>query len=190
MDNDCLYDEQDILLRVANGHEQAFSILVKQFSAVVYTHALTYLKNAAIAEEVTQDVFMSIWRRREELPDVSNFKGYLHVVTRNRVISEFRKKIQPNKEWADDNIELQEPNPADSLETRQLSEILMKAINKLPPRRQQVFKMSRLEGKSYEEIAADLGISRSSVNQHIVEALVFLRTYLRNYAPLLLFLII
>ena len=97
MEHDCAYNEQDILCQVANGDEKAFSILIKQYSAVVYTHALMYLKNAVLSEEVTQDVFMSVWRKREELPVVNNFKGYLHVISRNRIISEFRKKMESER---------------------------------------------------------------------------------------------
>lgn len=187
MDNDCLYTEPGLLRQVAGGCEQAFSLLVKEYSAIVYTHALTYLKNTSLAEEVAQDVFMKVWRNRAMLPSIQNFKGYIFVIVKNSVISEFRKKTIAANECSDD-IALKDPDPADSLEARQLSELLTKAMNKLPPRRQQVFKMSRLEGKTYEEIAHELGISKSSVNQHIVEALLFLRTYLRNEAAFLLLL--
>ena len=176
-----------MLRQVADGCEQAFSQLVKEYSAIVYTHALTYLKNAALAEEVAQDVFMKVWRNRGALPSIHNFKAYLFVIVKNTVISEFRKKTITANECSDD-IALKDPDPADSLEARQLSELLAKAMNKLPPRRQQVFKMSRIEGKTYEEIAHELGISKSSVNQHIVEALLFLRTYLRNEAAFILLL--
>ena len=187
MDNDCLYTGPGLLRQVADGCEQAFSQLVKEYSAIVYTHALTYLKNAALAEEVAQDVFMKVWRNRGALPSIHNFKAYLFVIVKNTVISEFRKKTITANECSDD-IALKDPDPADSLEARQLSELLAKAMNKLPPRRQQVFKMSRIEGKTYEEIAHELGISKSSVNQHIVEALLFLRTYLRNEAAFILLL--
>ncbi len=188
MDNDCLYNEEDILYQIANGDEQAFSVLVKKYSSVLYAHALMYLKNATVAEELVQDVFLSLWQHRHDLPGLHNFRGYIFVMVRNRVISEFRRKILLPIDLGDDDIELADANPAGSLETKELSEILQHAITMLPPRRQQVFKMSRLEGKSYEQIAAELEISKSSVNQHIVEALLFLRTYLRNQLPLLLLL--
>jgi RNA polymerase sigma-70 factor (ECF subfamily) len=173
------------LFLVSKGDEHAFSKIVKYYSAIIYTHALTYIKNAVQAEEITQDIFLSLWQRREELNHISNFQGYLYAMVRNRTISEFRKKILELNSKPVDELESLSPGPADSVEIRELLEILMRGIQKLPTRRKQVFTMSRFDGMSYDEIAKNLGISKSSVNQHIVEALVFLRTYLRNQMAVL-----
>jgi RNA polymerase sigma-70 factor (ECF subfamily) len=183
--NDCLHNEKEILFLVSKGDEHAFSKIVKYYSAIIYTHALTYIKNAVQAEEITQDIFLSLWQRREELNHISNFQGYLYAMVRNRTISEFRKKILELNSKPVDELESLSPGPADSVEMRELLEILMRGIQKLPTRRKQVFTMSRFDGMSYNEIAKNLGISKSSVNQHIVEALVFLRTYLRNQMAVL-----
>lgn len=180
MGNDCVYNEQDTLVRVAQGDQRAFVLLVEQHTPAVYSHVLTYIKNASRAEEITQDIFMKLWKHREELPAVTNFKGYLYVVTRNSTMSAFRERIFRWDHADKDELEAAGLDPAGALELRQLSETLAKGIELLPPRRKQVFIMSRSEGLSYEEIALQLGISKSAVNQHIVEALVFLRTYLRN----------
>ena len=180
MRNDCFHNEREILFLVSKGDEHAFSEIVQKYSAIIYTHALTYIKNALQAEEITQDIFLSLWQRREELPMINNFKAYLYAMVRNRTISEFRKKLLALDEQPADELESLSPGPVDSVEMRQLLGILMQGIQKLPARRKQVFTMSRFEGMSYDEIARKLGISKSSVNQHIVEALVYLRTYLRN----------
>lgn len=179
MKNDCAYNEQDILARVAKSDQRAFELLVEHHTAVIYSHVLTYIKNAPRAEEITQDIFMKIWKHREELPSVVNFRGYLHVITRNTTISALREKIRTGVE-SKDELDTGSLNPAGSLELRELAETLQQGIALLPPRRKQVFMLSRIEGLSYEEIAGRLGISKSAVNQHIVEALLFLRTYLRD----------
>lgn len=179
MESDCVYNEQDILARVAAGDQRAFTQVVEQYTATIYAHVLTYIKNAFRAEEITQDIFVNVWKHRTELPGIANFSGYLYVITRNRSISAFREKIfspEPEK----DELETDGLNPAGALEFRQFSETVMRGIALLPPRRKQVFSMSRFEGMSYEEIARRLEISKSAVNQHIVEALLFLRTFLRN----------
>jgi RNA polymerase sigma-70 factor (ECF subfamily) len=175
-----LYNEQEILTRVAEEDQQAFALLVEKYTAIIYTHALTYLKNAYRAEEITQDIFLNVWKHRKELPAIANFPGYIHVMTRNRTISAFRERLLNFDETEKDELETTGLNPAGELEFRQLSETLMKAINLLPPRRKEVFTMSRFDGLSYEEIAVKLDISKSAVNKHIIEALIFLRTYLRD----------
>lgn len=180
MGNDCVYNEQDILARVAAGDQAAFTLLVQQHTATIYAHVLAYLKNAVRSEEIVQDIFMNVWKHRTELPGIANFPGYLYVMTRNRTHSAFREKLFDVREPEKEELESNALNPAGALEYRQLSETLVRGIGLLPPRRRQVFTMSRLDGMNYEQIARELGISKSAVNQHIVEALVFLRTYLRN----------
>lgn len=174
------YNENALLSQVAKGHQQAFAMLVGIYSAKIYAHVLTYIKNAPLAEEITQDIFLQIWKHREELPGISNFPGYLHVITRNRTISELRKKLDVFTATGMEDAEEDLLNPMQQLEYRQLSEVLMRGIELLPPRRKQVFRMSRFEGMSYEKIAVELGISKGTVNEHMVEALLFLRSYLRS----------
>lgn len=189
MENDCLHNEKDILVRVAGDDERAFAVLMDYYTPIVYSHVLSYIKNAFRAEEVTQDIFLQVWKHRNELPDIENFRGYIYVITRNRVISAFRQKIFTWDESEKDELETSMMNPQAAAEFREISEILQNAIDHLPPRRKEVFKMSRFEGQSYDKIALHLGISKSAVNQHIVEALVFLRTFLRNRALSLWFII-
>lgn len=185
MGKDAVYNEQEVLRRVAKGDQRSFVLLVEQHTPVIYAHVLTYIKNASRAEEITQDIFMKVWKHREELPAITNFRGYLYVMTRNSTISAFRAKMVTWEEAQKDELETSNLNPAGVMEFRQLSETLMLGVKLLPPRRKQVFTMSRFDGMSYEEIAATLGISKSAVNQHIVEALVFLRTYLKDKTGML-----
>jgi len=174
------YNENALLNRVAKGQQQAFATLVGIYSPKIYAHVLTYIKNAPLAEEITQDIFLQLWKHRTELPEITNFPGYLHIITRNRTISELRRKLDVFTEMGMEDAEEDLLNPVQQLEYRQLSEVLMRGIELLPPRRKQVFRMSRFEGMSYEKIATELGISKGTVNEHMVEALLFLRSYLRS----------
>lgn len=187
MGNDCLYNEQEILARVAGDDQRAFTLLVEQYTATIYTHVLTYIKNAFRAEEITQDIFVNVWKHRQELPSIANFPGYLYVMTRNRTISAFRERVLNLDNAEKDELESAGLNPAGALEFRQLSETLKQGIDRLPERRRQVFTMSRFDGLSYEEIAGQLAISKSAVNKHIIEALLFLRTHLRDSMGMVFF---
>lgn len=175
-----LNNEKELLCQVATGNQQAFAMLVDKYSARTYAHVLTYIKNAPLSEEITQDIFLQLWKHRTELPAIGNFQGYLHIITRNRTISELRKKLDILSDADVSDAEEDLLNPVQQLEYRQLSDILLRGIDLLPPRRKQVFRMSRFEGMSYEMIAAELGISKGTVNDHMVEALLFLRSYLRS----------
>ena len=180
MSNDCQHNVHDVLDRIARDDEKAFVALVEFFTPKVYGHILTYIKNSPRAEELTQDIFIKIWNNRHQLPQIENFQAYLFTMVRNITISAFRQKMISWEEAPKDELESTALTPAGELEYRQLSDLLMRGIDRLPQRRKQVFCMSRLEGKSHEEIARTLNVSKSAVNQHIVEALLFLRAYLGN----------
>jgi RNA polymerase sigma-70 factor (ECF subfamily) len=155
----------------------------------VYTQANVYLRSAALAQEITQDVFIKIWATRERLPQVNNFSAYLFIVTRNELISALRKK---GLEQTNLSETLEESGwiPDQQLQYKESYKLLLEAIEALPPGRRTVFKLSRLEGLSYDEIARQLDISRNGVKDHIVKALLFLRTYLVTHGGDTLFLLL
>ncbi|GAA0525410.1 RNA polymerase sigma-70 factor [Chitinophaga japonensis] len=175
-----LNNQKELLCRIAAGDQRAFSLLVDTYASAIYAHVLTYIKEPALSEEITQDIFLKIWHLRSSLPGIDNFPGYLHVMTRNRTISELRKALgREGTAEVTDTADLLTPSL--QLEYRQLSDILLRGIELLPPRRRQVFRMSRFEGMSYERIAGELGISKGTVNEHMVQALLFLRSYLKRH---------
>jgi RNA polymerase sigma-70 factor (ECF subfamily) len=174
------YDEQACLLQVAQGDEQAFAKIMDRYTRIIFPHLLSYLKQPQKAEELTQDIFMRIWHNREKLPSIDNFPGYVYVITRNRVNTALREKLADLAQGHLDGLQQLLTQPESSLELKDLIGVLNKAIEALPARRQEVFRLSRIENLTYEQIAERLGISRSAVRQHIVEALVFLRNYLRE----------
>jgi RNA polymerase sigma-70 factor (ECF subfamily) len=188
--DDHVYIEIEVLNRIAGNDQKAFALLIEQYSAIVYSHVLSYIKNAYRAEELTQDIFMNIWNRREELPNIRNFRGYLYTLTRNRTISALRERIMRYDDASKDELETS-INPVAQVEYRQLSDALRRGIDRMPARRREVFLMSRFDDKTYDEIANHFNISKSAVNKHIVEALVFLRTFLREEmgVPVLIFLL-
>jgi RNA polymerase sigma-70 factor (ECF subfamily) len=172
------------LAQIVEDDQEAFARLLRLFWNKVYTQALAYLKSSHIAQELTQDVFLKVWTNRSKLAEVNNFSGYLFVMTRNEIISQLRKKeseaIEPG-----DVLEEGEWIPDRQMEYKQSYATILKGIELLPPARQNVFKMSRLEGKTYDEIAMEMNISRNGVKDHVVKSLLFLRNYLRLHSDIL-----
>jgi RNA polymerase sigma-70 factor (family 1) len=174
-----------------NDDQAAFTRLLRHFWNKVYTQALVYLKSTATAQEITQDVFLKVWAKRAILPQIENFPGYLFIITRNEIVNALRKK---GRELAAPSDALEENLwiPDQQLQYKESYKLLLNGIEALPPARKNVFKMSRLDGLSYEEIGEKLGISRNSVKDHIVKSLLFLRNYLRTHTDdpfILLFLL-
>lgn len=173
------YDEKELLGRVAEGDEAAFTVLVDAYRNKVFSHALTYVKSYEVAEELVQDIFMKVWTNRHRLPEVEQFKNYLFILGRNQLVSAIRKKvtITTSPDSADIAEDLLLPDK--QYYYKETYAAIMEGIERMSPRQKEVFTLSRIEHLSYDEISGRLGISKSAVKFHIILALNFLREFLR-----------
>lgn len=170
-----------LLREVSQGSQAAFRQLVDACWRNVYGHALAYTHSDATAEELTQDIFLKIWMARGKLTTVDHFQNYLFIIARNALVNELRKKLEYVLEEDADGEEEDIWLPDRQLEYKETYSLLMKGIEELPPARRQIFKMSRLDGLTYEEIGAQLQISRNTTKEHIVKSLHFLRIYVSRH---------
>jgi len=181
------YTDQDLSQLVADGDEQAFAALVERLWRNIYLHTLTYIRNPETAEEITQDIFINLWNKREKLKEVNNFSAWLTIVARNRILSGMRKRLQALaghtqlQDMPEDMVMETLLVPDKQAELRESYQVLLKGIELLPEKRRVVFKMSRLEGLSNLEIAEKLQMHPVTVAQYMAKALVFLRTYLHSH---------
>ncbi|HWB92566.1 MAG TPA: sigma-70 family RNA polymerase sigma factor [Puia sp.] len=179
-----------LLRRTAQGDEHAFARLVDEYWNNIYTQSLVYTRSVQQAEEATQDIFMKIWNSRVSLPSLDNFENFLFIVARNVIISALRKKrglyvVEPAKDIIEGA-----PSPDQQFAYKESYDIINRGIDLMPPQRKQVFRLSRLEGMSHEEISRQLGISRNTVKEHIVKGLHFLRGYLKSHGGNTFFLLL
>jgi len=101
MDNSA-YDEKRLLQRVSEGDEAAFRELFYHYADMLGNYVMRLTRSRTNAEEIVQDVFLSIWMCREVLAEVENFKAYLFVVSRNQTLNAMRKMIRQanhQKQW-------------------------------------------------------------------------------------------
>lgn len=168
------------------GSKEAFTTLYKEYWRQVYNFGRLYLTSQDAAEEVVQDVFIKVWESRDLINEGENFKGLLFIITRNLIFNRHRKHL--NEDLYKMTVLASMENSYDieqEIEANNLSEYIDLLINELPPRRQEIFNLSRKENKSYKEIAKLLNISEKTVENQISEALKYLR---QNITLLALFL--
>ena len=170
-----------LLLEIVEGNEEALAGLIRLYWKNVYAHALSWVKSAEEAEELTQDIFLKVWTARDQISRVENFEAWLFIITRNALASAVRKKLSQPTFIQDQEREENSLRPDYLLETRQHYQVLLTGIGLLPEKRQQVFRMSRLEGRTHEEIAQALGMHKDTVAQYIVKAVTFLKSYLHEH---------
>ncbi|MHA4806994.1 RNA polymerase sigma factor [Flavitalea flava] len=178
-----------LLQRIANGDEQAFSAVLRKYWNTVFSHALAYLKSVERAEETTQDIFLKLWRSRSTLSEVKSLKNYLFIIARNHIYNEARKRID-RLFFPSDQIHAADPLPHQQTEYRETYQILLRGVELLPEKRKRVFKMSRFEGMTNEQIAESLGMHKDTVYQYLTKALGFLKVYVQENAGVPLWVII
>ena len=177
--------EKELIIRLKQGSKEAFTTLYKQYCKQVYDFSCLYLTSVSAAEEVVQEVFIKVWESREFLREDDNFKGLLFIITRNMIFNQHRKKL--NEDFYRVTVLAameQSYDIEDEIETNNLREYIDLLIEELPPRRREIFNLSRKENKSYKEIALLLNISEKTVENQIHEALKFLK---KNITLLLFF---
>lgn len=173
-------DDKILLDAIAKGSAQAFSILFDKYWNLVYTNTLTLVRSVPLAEDLTQEIFFKIWETRDKLEDIDNFKTWLYVVGRNRVVSEMRKKVASSGEDRLEELTDRYELPSLELEMKDTYRLILDGIGYLPKKQQQIFRMSRFEGLSHQQIAQQMGISRETVKWHIVTAINTLKNYLHH----------
>ncbi|MDP9077771.1 MAG: sigma-70 family RNA polymerase sigma factor [Bacteroidota bacterium] len=161
-----------LIKQLQQGDERAFTLLYDQYSKPIYRNILRLVKDQEIAQELLQDLFLRVWERRAAIKIEGSFKSYLYKVSENLVYKHFRKIAQDNRlvEKLIASSVQYETNVEDSIVSRETIELLQKAIDNLSPQRKQIYTLCKLEGKSHEEVSKELGISTSTVNNHIVKA--------------------
>jgi RNA polymerase sigma-70 factor (ECF subfamily) len=180
----CCADERELLLKISKGDEDAFNKVVEIYTPMIYATALAYIKIVEGAEDTTQEVFYKVWKNREKLTEVESLKDYLFIIARNEVLSSLRKKgpSYPLGEYLDATLKEKNLGPGDTLSLRQLQQALQKAVTMLPPQQKQAYLLSREAGLQHNEIAEKMNLSRSTVKNHIIAALNFIRQYVQDNA--------
>ncbi|WP_316816154.1 RNA polymerase sigma factor [Pedobacter nyackensis] len=181
------WNEQDILLKLKGGEEPAFGKLYVHYSEMIYARLLRLLKDTDVADEIIQDLFLKIWEKREQINTTQSFKSYLYTIAENLVYDHFRKVARDRKlqeKFRRITTELYTHTEEDLL-SKESKEIIDKAIATLSPQRKTAFILCKVEGRSYDEAAEIMGVSASTVSNHLVKANVSIREYLNKSKDLL-----
>ncbi|MBD1424244.1 RNA polymerase sigma factor [Sphingobacterium arenae] len=181
---------------VKQSDQHAFQELYNRYSSKLYGNILRMTKSNDSADDILQVVFVRIWENRLTINTDRSFKSYIYQITQNAVFDSFRKKARDRALLSVTAREREERETRESPTEQWLSEkddkaVLKKAVDQLPPRRREIYQLCKLEGYSYDQVSELLGISTSTVNDHIVKASKTLKEYLQYthyYIPALFFL--
>jgi len=176
------HTDEELLNFVQNGDKSAFEEIYNRHWHKLYNVAVRVLKSQEEAEEILQDIFLKLWIRREEIK-VLNLSNYLISSVKKKIIDSIRSKIVQQKYW----IYYKQFMPQSVEETEstvvfnELNNEIQHAIQQLPKKSQQVFRLNRLEGRSVSEIADFLKLSERAIEYHLTKSLKQLRAHLKDF---------
>lgn len=176
--------DKRLLQLIAGGNEPAFKTLFEKYRGKLYTYLKGITKSAEASEEIVMDVFLKIWVGRKTVTDIQHFDQFLFRIAHNKAIDFLRALHRDqtlfNLVW--EEIELAGTQTADgALKEKESQGILRSAIDRLSPKRRLVYELSRENALSHDQIAAYLNLSKSTVNNHLVESLRFIKHYLNGH---------
>jgi RNA polymerase sigma-70 factor (ECF subfamily) len=172
-------DWSECVRHIQQADTNAFRLLYDGFHHDLYKFAQNVVKSQALAEDIVQDTFIKVWDKRAQLAPELSIKSYLFTICRNLCLDTLQKAAtqEPLRSEIIDNYEATiEDNDLDL----QNEALLHRAIASLPAQRRLVFEKAKFENLSYDQIAAELGISKGTVSDHLVKAMRAVRDYLKK----------
>jgi len=175
-----LNDDSSLFRQIASGDERAFQQIFEQFRSRLLSYLTRITKSPEEAKELTQEIFLKLWINREDLARIDSPEHYIFVIARNKAVDYLRKAALDSRMrqrlW--ESISESRESTEAEIFADDSARLINEAIYKLSFQKQVVFKLSRMEGLTHDQIASQLNISKNTVKNHIVASLKFIKNYL------------
>lgn len=180
-----LYSDDDTFIKkiFETAPRKAFELLFSKYYSTLCNHAVRFVFSRQKGEDLVADIFVLFWNNKLYENIKGSYRAYFFSAVRNRCYTylQWELKKERTDELSDLPLPSSLPDPAEILQASDLHITIERTIKSLPTRQQQVFVMSRFEGKKNREIAAALQISLKTVEMNITKALSVFRKILEEY---------
>lgn len=191
-------NNKQLLELLEDGDEASFKVVYNQFYSRLFYFVSEYIPNKDLVENILQDTFLTLWEKKSKLQTDTNLNAYLYTVAKNNSLKKlrdqrYRQALFQSAPLSDFELELQ-AGALDKLDTSEIlfseiEQIVQKTLDTLPPQCKLVFELSRFQHRKNTEIAEALHISPKTVEGHMTKAIKAFRMSLKDYLPLISFLI-
>ncbi len=179
-----LQTDAELFCALKAGQSAALGILYDRYASLVYRLALRVLTNHQEAEDLTQEIFLTLWRSNTYNPDRGSLGSFLTTLTRSRAIDKLRSRGTNRKfiqRWRDMNVETPPPTPFEEASLSQRSHYVRAALAQLPEHQRQVLEMAYYEGLSQSEISKRLNTPLGTIKTWARQGLLKLRKHLQDF---------
>jgi RNA polymerase sigma-70 factor (ECF subfamily) len=181
MKNFKAYSDEGLIKLLQQQELGAFEEIYLRYWKKLYSAAYKRIQSRETAEEIVQDIFTSLWLNRHDI-SIEKLSAYLFTAVKYKIINHLEKEIsrriytkaQADKFTIDNSTE-------ETVLLNEFTQALEKEIEKLPPKRQKIFKMSRQEHLSIKQVASNLGISEKTAENQLGKALKVLKLNLKHF---------
>ena len=177
--------DKELFKLISLGDELAFRAYFDLHKVELFSVALKLTKSQVFAEEIIQEVFISLWVSRKHLAKVEEPTSYIYRILLNKIAGCLKKEANQERII---KAAMQLFTPSCNNATEQMVDAgesmrwIEKALEQLPPQQKVIYRLSRQQGLSNDEIASQLHISTHTVRSHLAKAIAFIRDYLKDIA--------
>lgn len=168
--------EENNIKALCNGDQRAFEVLFLYFQPKLVYFLTGFIKDSELARDMAQDIFLSVWNKKEKLSEIKSFKAYIYKMGKNAICNYYDHSLVNEKFVAE---QLTRPlafeNTEELIFAQQLQRLIDIAVNQMPAQRKLIYTMSRIDGLSNKEIAEKLNINKRTVENHLTAALANIR---------------
>jgi RNA polymerase sigma-70 factor (ECF subfamily) len=184
------FNDSELANLLKEGNQYAYTEIFERYKGLLYKHAFRLLNDQEEANDIIQDLFLTLWQKKTELNFRTSLSSYLYSAVRNRIFDLISHQKVASKYLDSIKVFVEQGDYITDEQVRgnELSRIIEKEIASLPPKMRKVFELSRQGELSYKEIGRQLNISDKTVKQQAYNAVKILKLKINSYLSLFLFL--
>lgn len=171
----------ELVKLLKKGDMAAFDAIYNKYCHKLHEFVLMFLKQEEDAEEIVQEVFIKIWESGGKIDVYASFESFLFTIAYNATMSLLRKRVSETKS-REYLKSLQQINSAEQvigeIQFKELDNKVQSLLQQLTPRQKEIYLLSREDGLTHKEIAQKLNISESTVNNHLVTTIKYLKSHI------------
>jgi len=181
-------NERILLEKLKNDQQSAFTLIFTKYNHELVKFSYSFTRDQAVAEDIVQEVFFKLWENRKSLEIQHSLRSFLLKSVQNRSLDSLRHAGINDKyvAFVTDHPLLSQNDTENYIFYTELEMNFSLALSRLPEQYAQIYRMSRIEHKKYQEIADSFGISVRTVEVFIARALSMLRKELKEFLLLIL----
>lgn len=164
---------------IADGNEIAFKTIYDLYFKKLSSYLFKLCKSSDVTEEMLNDIFLKIWKNKTSLNQIESFESYLFTMARNKAIDYLRKLAKDTNLITELTAQIKKSHNEieEKLDVAELKNLIDQSLAQLSDQKRKIFKLSKEEGYSHDEIATELQLSKSTVKNHLSETLKHLKKH-------------